>query len=233
MGDLNRNILYLIWKDPRSRSNYIIGKLAREKTYTFEYCGEYEKALELGWKLLDAFPYIKKYESDTLFAAFSARLPDPKRRGIEEILKKYDLTEYDGYELLKRSTGKLPIDTYEFIDPILQEDKTVVREFYIVGIRHQAKCKGDNCDRLPNVKVHDELILCREPENEYDEYAVKILSCDGEVLGYVPRYYSEGVFDRLTKGSSYSCEVVEVSDVKNCECCVKVVLRIPKDATRY
>ena len=43
----------------------------------------------------------------------------PKRRDIKEILEKYEMTEYDPYELLKRNGGRLPIDNYEFICPIL------------------------------------------------------------------------------------------------------------------
>jgi curved DNA-binding protein CbpA len=120
---IKHNHLYLIWKDPRSRRKYIVGKLSRGDKYTFEYCEEYKLAKEVGWDLLVAFPEEKQYESQTLFAAFSSRLPDPKRRDIVDILKKYNLEEYDGYELLKKSTGRLPIDTYEFIDPIFSEDE--------------------------------------------------------------------------------------------------------------
>jgi len=34
----------------------------------------------------------------------------------KEILKKYDLPLYDAFELLSRSGGRLPIDTYKFVD---------------------------------------------------------------------------------------------------------------------
>ena len=189
MTDKKHNFLYLIWKDPRSRRNFIIGKLTRENEYAFEYCEEYQLAQEAGWKLLEAFPNEKEvYRNKDLFVAFSSRLPDPKRRGIEKILEKYGLREYDGYELLKRSTGRLPIDTYEFIDPIFPEDETVLRDFYIAGIKHHSACGGFDCKELPNVYLNDELILILEPDNEFDQFAVKVETQQHNMLGYIPRF---------------------------------------------
>lgn len=126
-----RNLLYLIWKNPNTRRNYIVGSLEKnDNGFIFEYIKEYELAVDSGWSKLEAFPQVQPYYSENLFATFSGRLPDPKRRNIDEVLKKYGLEEYDGFELLRRSGGKLPIDTYEFIDPIFPEDKTVYRELY-------------------------------------------------------------------------------------------------------
>jgi len=119
----NSNLLYVIWKNPKTHKKYIIGKLSKENVgYSFEYCNEYSKAVESGWQLIQAFPEIKKYQSKELFPVFASRLPDRKRRNINDILKKYGLTSFDGYELLKQSGGRLPIDTIEFINPILDED---------------------------------------------------------------------------------------------------------------
>ena len=125
--------LFLIWKDPVSRRNYTIGKLTRNETgYTFQYDQEYMQAKKAGWNLLEAFPNeTKVYQSDSLFSAFACRLPDPKRRDIEKILQKYGLDHFDGFELLKRTTGRLPIDTYEFIDSISPDETQILREFYI------------------------------------------------------------------------------------------------------
>lgn len=228
-NSLRGNYLFLIWKDPRSRRNYTIGRLTRSDKYYFEYCGEYKEALKAGWYYLSAFPEVKVYESASLFAAFLARLPDPKRKGIDEILRKYDLSEYDGYELLRKSTGRLPIDTYEFIDPIFPEEETVQRNFYVVGIRHVSGCEGNDCEKMPVVKLGDGLELIREPDNLSDKFAVRVLSSNGEMLGYVPRYYSESVATRLEKGMTYSCNVIEIHEDRDCENCLKVCLRIPKE----
>lgn len=103
-----RDYLYLIWKDPITRRNYIVGQLTKNGQYEFSY----------GHEVKDE-DIDKVYTSDSLFPTFSSRLPDRKRRGIERILAKYDLEEFNDYKLLKRSGARLPIDTIEFIDPIL------------------------------------------------------------------------------------------------------------------
>ena len=181
--------LLLIWKDPETRRNYTVGKLTRGDFFTFQYYGEAENAEEAGWKLLGAFPTYQEYRSNTMFPVFSSRLPDKKRRDIQNILEKYGLMEYDEFELLRRSGARLPIDTYEFIDPISPDDKEVTREFYITGIRYHSACQGSDCGALPGVKVGDMLLPEEEPENAYDPMAIRVLTQENEILGYVPRYF--------------------------------------------
>lgn len=231
MSYSSHDFLYLIWKDPKGRRNYTVGRLSRGESYVFEYCGEHEEAKKAGWEYLKAFPKDERYESPTLFAAFASRLPDPKRKGIDSILRKYGLTEFDGFELLRRSTGRLPIDTYEFIDPVFPEEKSITREFYVVGIRHHAGCHGSDCNLRPQVKEGELVTLLPEPGNEFDEFAITVRTKGGEMLGYVPRYYSEGVSNRLALGMTYACEVVEIDHDNNCEACLKVRLSIPKEGS--
>jgi len=226
---VERNFLYIIWKNPQTRRNYIVGKLSKEDAgYSFEYCNEYSNAMESGWKLIQAFPEIKKYESKELFPVFASRLPDRKRRNINDILKKYGLTSFDGYELLKQSGGRLPIDTIEFINPIFDEDKTIERDFYVVGIRHQSGCQGMDCKKRPKLHLNMKMVLRMEPSNQYDSYAVLVETEMGEYLGYIPRYYSKGISERLKKGMTYDCTVIEINDDANCLECVKVKLLMPK-----
>lgn len=225
------DFLYLIWKDPRTRRNFIVGKLTREKSFKFQYCEEYENARKHGWKMLEAFPEEKIYESAILFPTFSSRLPDPKRRDIDKILNKYGLNQYDAFELLKKNGGRLPIDTYEFISPIFPDDKIVQREFFIMGIRHLATCKGENCSRLPKINVGDFLRIDPEPENITDPFAIQINTQQGEHLGYIPRYYSRAIFERISSGLTYSCQVIEVNRQGVCSECVKVCFNIPSIET--
>ncbi len=113
-----RDYIYLIWKEPSTKRNYIVGQLSKNRQYEFSYGHEVAEAIKKGFELLIPFDDINKvYKSDTLFPIFSSRLPDKKRRGIEKILSKYGLQRYDEYKLLKRSGARLPIDSLEFIDP--------------------------------------------------------------------------------------------------------------------
>ena len=222
------NYLLLIWKDPETRRNYTVGKLTRGDCFTFQYYGEAENAEEAGWKLLGAFPTYQEYRSNTMFPVFSSRLPDKKRRDIQNILEKYGLMEYDEFELLRRSGARLPIDTYEFIDPIPPDDTEVEREFYITGIRYHSACQGSDCGALPGVKVGDMLLLEEEPENAYDPMAIRVLTQEKEVLGYVPRYYNKAILARLHDGMDYSCKITEVNaNMRNCSECLKARLTMP------
>ena len=120
----NQNFLYIIWQNPKTKKSYTVGKLTKEDDgFSFEYCNDYASAREAGWDLIQAFPKIQRYESKKLFSVFASRLPDKKRKNIKEILNKYGLTSYNGYELLRRSGGKLPIDTFEFKEPVLIETR--------------------------------------------------------------------------------------------------------------
>lgn len=220
--------LLLIWKDPETRRNFSVGKLTKSTNYTFEYCNEFTEAETYGWSKLDAFPENKLYESETLFPVFASRLPDKKRRDIAQILKKYNLLEFDEFELLRKSEARLPIDTYSFIDPIFPEEETIQRDFYIMGVRHHTPCKGKDCSLLPKVNMGDELIFEKDPENEFDVDAIKMKTKNNEVLGYVPRYYNKAVLERLNKNMTYSCSIIDINVSQDCSECIKVRLNMPK-----
>lgn len=223
-----RDYLYLIWKEPISRRNYIVGQLSKNSQYEFSYGYEVDEAIEKGFELLISFDDIDKvYKSDTLFPTFSSRLPDPKRRGIERILEKYGLKEYDEYKLLKRSGARLPIDSLEFIDPILKEhDGEIKRIFHIAGVRHYIGCNGDNCEKALHLEVGNRLNLELEPTNKFDINAIKIMDKENYHVGYLPRYYSESVAQYLKQGAEYECEVLEVNKNMECHECIKVNLEI-------
>lgn len=224
-----RDYILLIWKEPKKRRNYIVGELSINGNYEFKYGYEINEAVKDGFELVIPFDDIDKvYKRDILFPAFTSRLPDRKRRGIEKILKKYGLEEYDEYRLLKRSGAKLPIDNLEFIDPILENDVNFKREFYIQGIRYYNVCEGTNCIYEFPFNVNELLKFELEPSNEYDANAVKIMY-NGDRIGYVPRYYSESLSDQLKKGIKYDCRVIEINKHSNCEECVKVLLEVTKN----
>lgn len=115
-----RDYLYLIWKSEQSRKQYVVGQLIKNGQFEFQYVKDIENAINDGFTPLLCFPDINKVYTDTkLFSVFTSRLPDKKRRDIQNILKKYGLEEFDEYMLLKRSGARLPIDSLEFIDPII------------------------------------------------------------------------------------------------------------------
>lgn len=225
-----RDYLLLIWKEPKTRRNYIIGELSKNGQFEFSYGYEVQKAIKDGFELLIAFPDIDKvYKNDQLFSVFASRLPDPKRKGIEAILEKYSLTEYNAYKLLKNSGARLPIDKLEFIDPIFNfESGKIVRSFFLAGPRYYLGCDGEECEKSIDVTLQEDLRLILEPENEHDEYAIKILNTKDILLGYLPRYYAKGISQLIENETMITCRVIEINKDTECNECIKVELTINK-----
>lgn len=129
-----RDYLYLIWKSEQSRKQYVVGQLIKNGQFEFQYVKDIKDAINDGFTPLLCFPDIDNVYTDTkLFSVFASRLPDKKRKDIQNILEKYGLEEYDEYMMLKRSGARLPIDSLEFIDPILNIEESGKRIFYSRG----------------------------------------------------------------------------------------------------
>lgn len=224
-----KDYLYLIWKSEKSRKQYIIGELTKNGQYEFRYGEEVRSAVVDGFKPLLCFPDLDKvYKDSKLFSIFASRLPDRKRKNIHAILEKYGLEEYDDYMLLKRSGARLPIDNLEFIDPIFSLDTNVTRIFYMAGVRHYLNCEGEDCRKAVKITRGDEVFLRKEPDNIYDRNAVQFLDSYGNVLGYMPRYYSKGVSELMVNEEKIICHIYHVDKNKNCNECIKVIMEIKK-----
>ncbi len=223
----DKDYLYLIWKSEQTRRQYIVGQLTKNGKYEFQYNREIDKALDAGFAPLISFPKINTvYESTELFPVFSSRLPDKKRKDIDKILEKYNLNEFDAYELLKRSGARLPIDNLQFIDPILDFNNAFKKSFYMAGVRHYLGCDGENCDKSINVTRGDEVFLKKEPENVKDVNAIKIVNESEELLGYIPRYYSEAFTRIMNQGRDIHCYVTNVAKEKNCGECIMLMVNV-------
>ncbi|MCI1210002.1 MAG: HIRAN domain-containing protein [Treponema sp.] len=219
--------LYLVWKSEKSRRQYIVGILSKNGSYEFRYGKEIDAARADGFSPLVAFPDLQRvYTHDTLFPAFLARLPDKKRKNISEILQKYGLEKYDPYNLLKQSGARLPIDNFEFIDPVFDYKKPFERSFPLAGARHYLGCKGEECNNAVNVNRGDEVFLRQDAKNPKDTCAVAVYSESDNLLGYIPRYYSEGIFDLLRTGHTVNCYVKRVDMKKNCNECIILDLKV-------
>ena len=68
----------------------------------------------------------------------------------------------------------------------------------------------DNQDVFKGLEKNDPLLLERESDNKYDSNAIKILTADGEKLGYIPKK-DNSIFTRLMDAGKilharvYSC----------------------------
>jgi len=202
------NTLLVIWQDSNTRLRHIIGELCKNNGFNFRYMTEKTQELKsIGFNSLTAFPdFEKNYFSNYLFPAFSSRLPDKRRSDMSVILSHYNMDTYDEFELLKKSGGKLPIDSLEFVEPIDLLDKNIKRQFYIAGTKFMYnKNEGVFSSLEPQMILQYQL----EPENDFDKNAVMILS-QSSVIGYIPSYFSKGVTEAVNAGRSVRISVLEV-----------------------
>ncbi len=222
-----KDYLYLIWQCDSTRRQYIVGQLTKNGQYEFEYCHEIEEAVKAGFQPLVSFEKLDKvYTCEEMFPAFSSRLPDRKRKDMNRILEKYGLEEYDAYQLLKRSGAKLPIDNLQFIDPILEFENKFEKIFYLAGVRYYLGCKGDACSETVLVTPGEEIFLKREEDNPYDQNAICVVNEHMDLLGYVPRYYSQAFIGFMESKRIGKCYVVNVNKEKRCDECISVAVNI-------
>lgn len=222
-----KDYLYLVWKCELTRRQYIVGQLTKNGQYEFQYCEEIEDALKVGFAPLVSFKRLDKvYTCKELFPAFSSRLPDRKRKDIGRILEKYGLKEYDSYQLLKRSGARLPIDYLQFIDPILDFENEFEKTFYLAGVRHYLGCNGNSCSEAIRVTRGDEVFLKREADNPYDKNAIRVVNDQQDLLGYIPRYYSQAFVRFMEEKRILGCHVANVDKENCCDECIGVVLKV-------
>lgn len=209
--NMNKNVIYVYRKDDITHSRMYVGSITRESNaYKFKYSDEYIESDVF----IPIFPFLNKnkvYSNPNLFPVFASRLPDPKRVDIKNILSKYNLTEYDSFDLLRESQGRLPIDTLEFVSKLSEEDADG-HTFLVSGTRHYVACSKKKTHI--KLKESDVLTLVHDAENKYDNYAVKILF-NNDTIGYVPVYYSKTYAQLLEKGYSLTATVLSV---KECTC---------------
>ena len=120
--------LYLKWIDYKTNKKYLIGALFRDKEkrkYYFKMSRRHvEKAIKekaISKALLPFYDLDKIYESDEIFAIFKVRLPKIEKFSEDELkdfLKDLNMEEYDEFEYLRKTKGKLVTDKF-----ILEEEK--------------------------------------------------------------------------------------------------------------
>lgn len=224
-----KDYLFLIWKSGESGKQFIVGRLTKNNRYEFEYCEEIKEAIEDGFVPLLCFPDLDKvYADEKLFPIFSSRLPDRKRKNIRNILEKYGMKEYDEYLLLKRSGAKLPIDSLEFIDPIWNVNENMTRIFFVAGVEHYLDCNGTDCSDAMEITRGDEVFLERTLNSMDDECTIQLVDSSGKAFGCIPRYYSKSVAELLEQKKKIVCHIYNVDKNKNCNECIKVIMRVER-----
>lgn len=218
--------LEIYWQCHRTHERFKVAELIKDTSeFIFKYVDNVQQFDVDGFRPIFPFlDYNKSYSSQFMFPCFKNRLPDSKRKDIEIILKKYDLKEYDDFEFLSKSEGRLPTDRLEFINPINVSQKSFNRDFYIAGVSHGCFCNKEVCEYTENIEIGNALNLVGEEQNKFDKYAVRIdYKC--KKLGYVPKYYSEAVSTLIKQNKKIKCVVIQIkSGTVDCRECIKARL---------
>ena len=105
--------LFLKWK--KGEEIFTLGKLSKnENKYFFEINKEgFKNAVLNGCIGIPGFELGKtSFESDELFKFFRNRIVSKEAKNIDEVISKYNLSEYDDMQLLKATKAKLHGDNY-------------------------------------------------------------------------------------------------------------------------
>ena len=114
-------IFKLCWQDINGIT-YVLGKLyKKENNYHFDIDEEgLKKATHNGCFGIGEFNLLdNSYVNEELFDFFKRRIPKKDSSNIEEIMREFNIEQYDEMELLKRTKGKLNSDRY-YLEEILE-----------------------------------------------------------------------------------------------------------------
>ncbi|MCL2700995.1 MAG: HIRAN domain-containing protein [Phycisphaerae bacterium] len=135
-----------------------------------------------------------EYLSDNLFPLFANRLLAKSRPEYEAFLTwgGFDPNDPpDPIALLGVTGGRRATDTLElFICPQPDANGCFISKFFLHGVRWTPP---EAIERLNALKSGDPLSLTVDTQNAYDPNAVKVQTCEGVRIGYVPRYLARDV----------------------------------------
>lgn len=207
-----KETLLVVWQNIETRQKYHIGTLTfkpHENLYEFEYNYKskhrgLQQAIDAGFTGIHEFGMSEDiFKSEELFYFFNKRLPNSRRSDYKLLLKRFGLNEESSkMEFLKRTKGRLATDNYELFAPILFEEQEFTLETYIEAWQYY---DGDLA--LDDLEVEESLVLIREPNNQFDKYAVKIHTETGYMLGYISAVYSEFIASVIDNKQKYKVRI--------------------------
>lgn len=184
------NHLILAWQAAEgsgNRTRRFVGHLLRNDTEEIEFkyslgSSDLEAAKKKGFTCYPAFRKLEKVYRKGVLDTFLRRIPPRKRSDIDKYFEMFRFrpgVDISDFALLGYSGAKLPSDGFSIIHPFDGVDGPCELLVEIAGFRHHAGMDM-------GIEIGAEITFQPEPENEYDEKAIKILS-NGVKVGYVPK----------------------------------------------
>ena len=90
-------------------------------------------------------------------------------------------------------------------------EKELVLWTAIAGIQHHVDLESRKGRKLlRSLEPGTELILRREPDNEYDRWAIRVETAAGQMLGYITRYKNETIARMMDHGHTFEAQVESI-----------------------
>ena len=180
--------IYMTWRHGKGDGRFLVGILSRDTSYgddiVFNYLqDEILKAKNTGFLNYPEFPELDKEYRINIKTAFSLRLMPKSRADRSKYLDFWsaNIEGLDWFDELGFTQGKLATDTFEFM-------ADYPKRYNGEGIKFISNIAGLSHLKLPIdvVKINDRLRFELDPQNQFDNKAVKIFS-GVHHIGYVKR----------------------------------------------
>lgn len=97
-----------------------------------------------------------------------------------------------------------------------REKQILVLKTGIAGVQHHIESEEER-NALNALTPGTELLLYREPENEYDEWAVAVYLTETDKLGFITRFKNETIARLMDAGKKFTAVVDEFEQLYEAE----------------
>lgn len=89
--------------------------------------------------------------------------------------------------------------------------RNILSDFTVAGTYYRTL---EDINRAENLQIGEELILEKEPTNEFDVNAIKVVTNDSYHIGYIPKYLCR-MFNEILVGCEYRVLVNKIVNGQN------------------
>ena len=193
--------LYLAWQAPKSRRWFPVGRLDAEPEenashYEFSYIeGAREARDAADFLMVPGFPELDApYQSEKLFPFFENRLMNRRRPERAEYLRALGLNpaRWDPVSELAAPFNHVHGNGFEvYPDIVPDNDGYFQTQFLVHGLRYT---NPHSIERTERLEVGEEVRLSLELNNPVAGHAVTVKTVDRYVIGWLPRYLVDVVY---------------------------------------
>jgi len=184
--------IYVIWRKGVTHPRHAVGVLEKtpEGKHLFRYLPQAaELQVKEGFTPYTEFQDLDKTYNGNVAEIFGQRLTKADRSDIASFFKFWEVDaekSADKFYLLGKTQGLVATDNFEFL-----ADYKVCPELHflteLAGLSQMKLERGA-------LQIQDELTFKKDPDNQYDQFAVRVYKEDRHV-GYIKKYHSKVFYE--------------------------------------